>query len=252
MDEIRVGFPTDEHHPFSDPLARNVALQIVADFDPHTITAGSDALDFYSVSSFQKDKKVYGGSFQDEINAWKKAQAEWNDAAPNANRLFILGNHEARLRKRLLVKAPEFASLNVLELQKLLDFEGFGLRMAKNNEIVISGKLVIKHGDVVRKHSAYTAKAEMEKEMHRMWVMSGHTHRGGVHYSTPPRGDFVASFECFCLCDLNPSYVKNPNWQQGIVLATVTDDMVDVEPIPFFRKKGKVLARWRGKEYIDS
>ncbi len=254
IDEIRIANPTDQHHPFEDKKAINLAQQIVSDFDPHVISAGNDGLDCYGVSSFQKDKADFAGGLQEEIEAWKVTQLGWVDAAPNAKHYFIMGNHEARLRKYLLKNASALVDLDALKIQNLLEFDKFGIRMAKNNEIVVTvgnNKLVVKHGDIVRKFSAYTAKAELEKEMYQVWGISGHTHRGGSHYATPSRRSFVAWFEGFCLCDMTPPYMKNPNWQQGLVLATVTKDVIHVEPVPFFRIRDKVIARWRDKEYVS-
>ncbi len=244
----RVAFPTDEHHPFADHRARNVALQIIQDFNPDIITAGSDALDFYKVSSFVKDPEQFNQSLQFEIDEWKKSQREWNDASPNASRYFIVGNHEARLRRYVNGKAPELASLASLQLPELLGFSELDLRMARNNEISVDGKLLVKHGSVVRKHSAYTARAELESEKYGINIFTGHTHRGGTHYATTRRG-IVAAHEGFCLCSLNPMYLSNPNWQQGLLLGTVQQAGVQVESIPFFQKGQEVFGYWRDKEY---
>ena len=39
---VKVAFPTDEHYPYQDEYARDVALQIVADFSPDVLISGSD------------------------------------------------------------------------------------------------------------------------------------------------------------------------------------------------------------------
>ena len=61
----------------------------------------------------------------------------------------------------------------------------------------------------------------------------------------------VQAYECFCLCDLQPGYVRSPDWQQGIVLADVTRTSLSIEPVPFTRQHGKLKAIWRGKEYVE-
>jgi len=62
----------------------------------------------------------------------------------------------------------------------------------------------------------------------------------------------VEAHEGFCLCRLDPEYTPRPNWQQGIVLATVTPTSLSIEPVRFFRHCGKVRAVWRGKDYAES
>lgn len=245
----KVAFPTDEHYPFADYKAVELAQNIVHDFNPDVLIRGSDALDFYSVSSYLRSKDVFSGQLADEIEAWKKAERAWSDVVDdNTEKPFLVGNHEARLQKYVLAKAPELEGLEALKLPNLLDFKEFGIRMAYNNEKVVDGQLLIKHGTVVRKYSAYTAKAELEMEKYGITTMSGHTHRGGVHMTTTRRG-MVAAYECFCLCNTNPSYTPNPDWQQGIALATVRPVGVQVDMIPFYVKSGKYYAYWHDKEY---
>ena len=250
--ETRIAFPTDEHFPYQDDHARSVALKIVRDFDPDVRVTMSDGLDFYAVSRFDKDPKVllYGG-LQKEIDAWQAGQREWLDAAPRAINKAILGNHEDRLN-RYLRRNPELYDLQALELEHLLDFKALNITGKVVDELLFGSdsQLTITHGSVVRQSSAYSAKGELDRAFHSTTVLSGHTHRGGSHYVTV-RNDVVSAHECFCLCDLNPTYMKHPNWQQGITLATMRNDIPVIEAIPFHRLDGKVVAYWRGKEYTE-
>ena len=209
---------------------------------------GSDGIDFYGISRFSKDPaRMKGSTLQAEIDSWKKTQRMWIDAAPGAKRHYIPGNHEDRLRKYIW-EHPELHGLEALELPNLLGFGELGLT-AMEDEVVYGDKLVVKHGTVIRKHSAYTAKGELENEKYAVSTLTGHTHRGGTHMATSRRG-IVQALEGFCLCDLNPDYIEGvPDWQHGIVLATLTDFGVQFEPVPFFKYLGKIRAIWRGKQY---
>jgi hypothetical protein len=251
--DLRVAFPTDEHYPYQDEHARSVALQIVRDFDPDVRIALSDGLDFYAVSRFDKDPaKLKAGGLQDEIDAWRAGQREWADASPRARVVALLGNHEDRLRKYLW-KHPELADLDVLKLESVLHFAEHHIEGDVQDELELGNlyKLVIKHGSRIRQQSGYTARAELEKEFYTANVISGHTHRGGVHHAMTRRG-VVSAYEGFCLCRLDPDYDPQPNWQQGIVLATVSETGVYVEPVLFSRHMDQVTALWRGKEYRQS
>lgn len=253
----KIIFPTDEHCPYQDNAAISVAMQIAQDFDPDVRIAGSDGLDFYAVSTFNKDPgrlKNYG--LQREIDVWRSIQRGWIDATPNAKAFYLVGNHEIRL-PRYLMANPELHDLEVLQLPNLLDLRSLGIHWEwskgeeANKELFVHNKLVIKHGKYVRKYSAQTAKAELEAEFHAVSVATGHTHRGGSYFATTRNG-LVQAYECFCLCDTNPAYVQNPNWQQGITLFEVTADNLSVEQIPFSRKRGKTRGVWRGKEYTEA
>ena len=245
--DIRIAFPTDEHHPYQDDKAIALALKIVNEFDPTEIVVGSDGMDFYSISKFSKDPdRMKGGSLQDEIDSWVRTQRMWIDAAPNARRHYIPGNHEDRLKKYIW-EHPELHGLDALQLPSLLEFDQLALSEIED-EVEFGDKLLVTHGSVVRKYGAYTAKGELENQFYSISTMTGHTHRGGMTMATGRKG-MVQGIECFCLCDLEPDYVKSPNWQQGVVLATVSDFGVHFEPVPFFRANGKIFAQWRGQEY---
>lgn len=260
---MRLAFPTDEHYPFQDDHARSVALQIVQDFDPNLLVAGSDGLDFYALSHFDKNPDRIKTDLQGEIKAWQEGQREWGDAAPNAKKRFIPGNHEDRLR-RWLWQHPEVAGLDAMRLENLLGLKELGIESRAANdeydhcEIELFGRLVVRHGKFVRKSAGMSAKAELEADRFGVSIMTGHTHRGGTVYAQT-RGGIVTGQECFCLCRLDPDYVARPDWQQGIVLAEVSEEYLSIEAIPFdfsgwdadqpsFQRRK--VARWRGREYI--
>jgi len=246
---MKVAFPTDEHFPYQDEAARSVALQIVSDFDPDIRVSGSDGMDFYTLSKFDKNPERIKTNLQGEISLWARGQREWNSAAPNASALWLPGNHEDRLR-RWIWAHPTFYGLRALEWQNLLLFDELGIKEAPGGEIDLFGKLLIRHGNVVRKFSAYTANAELGSEFFSISTLTGHTHRGGTTYATTRTG-LVQGVEGFCLCNLDPEYVNSPNWQQGIVLVNVTPDTLSIEPVPFFRLNNEVHAIWRDKDYVE-
>lgn len=245
-DVIKVAFPTDQHHPFVDKRAQEVALKIVEDFDPDILVEGSDTFDFYSLSCFDKNPhRLYENSVKHEITEWKKSMRRWLNAAPNAEVYFLIGNHEERWYRELY----RTMFYDAIRLETLCEFDKFGIEFAKNNEVIVNNKLIIHHGTKVSKYSAYSAKIELESMMGYS-SLSGHTHRAGTHYVTIRNQNFVAQ-EGFCLCDMNPGYIKNPNWQQGTVLTTVSDYGVHFEPIQIFTTPfGKKFAYWRDKKYV--
>lgn len=247
----KIIFPTDEHFPFQDENARLLAMMIAEEFDPDVRIAGSDGVDFYSLSKFDKNPQRKK-TLDYEVDAWVRGQREWQDATPNAMAVFLIGNHEFRLQ-RYLWRHEEIAELRALQIPHFLRLDQLGivydesLHELANREVQFDN-LVIKHGSLARKHSAYSARGELENEFYQTNVITGHTHRGGVTYATTRNG-VVQGVEGFCLCDLNPPYVDKPNWQQGIVLAETIGNIVNIEPVLFRRRIGQIYAYWRGKEY---
>ncbi len=248
---MRIAFPTDEHFPFQEDQAREVAMMIVQDFKPHQLILGSDGLDFYDISTFDKDPARVKVNLQDEIDLWQRGVREWKMAAPDARLRFIPGNHEDRLR-RYLWRHPELAALDALSLSSLLDFQGLGIEWNERDylqaEINYFDKLSVRHGRYVRQGAGMSAKAELEADRYGISIMTGHTHRGGTVHATTRQG-IVTGQECFCLCRLDPPYMARPNWQQGIVIADVDENVVVIEAIPIITFQRWKVAYWRGQEY---
>jgi len=115
-------------------------------------------------------------------------------------------------------KAEEFESLDCLKLDELLGFRELGIKMATYDDgIMINGKFMARHGELVRKYSGWTAKAHYEK--HGGNGIVGHSHRGG-HYTTRNRFGVWGWAENFCMCDLDPDYTPHPDWQHGFTVQT--------------------------------
>ena len=101
------------------------------------------------------------------------------------------------------------------------------------------------HGDIARKHSAYTAKGNVENK--GMSVFNNHTHRMGSYYKSDELGDRVG-VECGCMCKLNPEYIDGtPNWQQGFAVIYKKKNSKWFQHYLVKATKGKFI--WNGKLY---
>ena len=68
-----------------------------------------------------------------------------------------------------------------------------------------------------------------------LWVNADATvivHRGGT-FKTKVGAEWRTGQESPCLCTLKPEYMRNPDWQQGITLFTVTDKISRIYPVEF-------------------
>lgn len=234
---------SDLHIPYHDPHAWQLALNIVAAVKPTGINLLGDMADFYRLSVYDKDPKRFeDGGLQEELDQWYRMARELQRAAPEGCRYrYIIGNHEDRLR-RYLNRNPELYGLRALEIPSLFRLAELGIEYCDGEIEIVPGYLVGKHGDVVRRDSAYSAKGELEKERYAISTITGHTHRLGTHYVRTRRG-VVKAHENGCLCLLDPEYVKLPNWQQGITMATHWGgELFHVEDIPFLNSGDALKA----------
>jgi hypothetical protein len=106
-------------------------------------------------------------------------------------------------------------------------------------------KFLLKHGNVVRQKSGYTANAEHSK--YGMSGASGHTHRLSQFYHRDHNGNHVW-LETGSTCDLNPEYTPDPDWQNGFVVLTLHRETGAFQAESVYIHNGNAI--YRGKEYV--
>jgi len=199
----------DFHIPFQDPKLLELFLAFLKREKPDRVYLPGDIMDCYHISRFDKDPERRH-TLQDEIDETHDLLVDIINIS-QAQVYFSAGNHEKRLQKYLWSKAPALASLRGLKLPILLELKGLGVKYSEDGYWL--GDLFVTHGSVIRQHSAYTARGEIEKN--GCSGISGHTHRDGKH-TVRKRGGNLAWWENFCMCGLNPEYVEGiANWSQG-------------------------------------
>ena len=214
-------FLPDAHVPFQDNGALSTALAFLRYYKPQVVFQLGDLLDFYSLSRFDRNPDRIL-SLPDELEEAKDVLRRIREAAPWARFLFLRGNHEYRLTKYLWRKAPELSGLKSLKIEELLDL------YSRRIEYIESGTMtfhdfVVKHGNLVRSKSGYTATGELEKV--GTSGLSGHSHRLSQVYRRNVGGMFSWT-ECGCLCSLNPEYMEGqvPDWEHGLAYGTYERD----------------------------
>lgn len=204
-------FISDIHIPFQDENALRIVKNFASSFEPDNVFLIGDLLDFYSISTFDKNPERVN-ELQNDIDVGFEVLSELREILPESRIVYLEGNHENRLT-RYLWKHPEIANLRALNIENLLQLKSLNISYKTMKDTVTFHKFLIEHGDLVRKYSGYTARCQMEKR--GISGISGHSHRLSTHYLTNMAGDHVW-VENGCLCSRNPEYIVGlPNWQQG-------------------------------------
>ena len=222
----------DLHIPREDKDCTKLLLKFAKALQPDMLVDKGDLLNFESISKFPKDPENTPTIMQEII-----AAREWlyriTEACPKANKILILGNHDWRVIK-LCWEHPELVGL--IDIKKELHLDQLGWKVFDYGLAFEFRNFVFTHGKIYRKHSAYTAKAMLER--YNTSGSSGHTHRTGVSYKTDYLGT-NAWWEGGCLCDFKLAYEwwqdPNPNWQHAINVIKFFDKQkfhVDQIPIP--------------------
>ncbi len=146
---------------------------------------------------------------------------EWRRILPEARIVYIVGNHDFRLRKYLIDFAKEI--YDFIDFPVLLGLPELNIEfvdLPKNfgrftdNFIEFNG-ILIGHFDRASKHSAYTAKSIIDDR--GISVVQGHIHRLALYHKTTIR-ETLTGVENGCLCKREAEYIISPNWQQGFTM----------------------------------
>jgi UDP-2,3-diacylglucosamine pyrophosphatase LpxH len=239
---------SDLHIPYLDPAAWDLALAVVEYVKPDVINILGDLVDFYELSTFDKDpEKLKAGGLQRQLDLSYLKCSELKRAAPKAKLRYVPGNHEDRLR-RYLMRHNELHDLRVLELPSLLNLKELEIEFYESEIAIIPGILYGRHGTVVRGESGYSANGELARQRYAVSLITGHTHRLGTTY-VRTRNTLIKGMENGCLCSLNPEYVEHPNWQQGMTLVTHWGgELFDATDIPFLGYGERLKAVVLGNE----
>lgn len=237
---IKVVSISDLHIPYQNQKMVDAFIKLCGDEQPDKIILNGDIVDFYELSSFDKNpQRIF--DLQDELDTCKDFLFNLRHACPDSEIIYIIGNHEDRLRRYLWKNATALSSLKALKFEELLGLSLLNVKLEEVSHTVNGFKY--KHGDVVRSHGSYSAKAEFERELAS--GESGHTHRVGSYCKTTEAGAY-GWFESGCACGLNPEYINGtPNWQNSFTVRYFDDNAYDTHQV--FVNKGKF--RFNGKVY---
>lgn len=219
----------DTQNPYQDKVSLALVERFLQDIEFHYLIYGGDNNDFYGISAFDKNPNRIP-KLQADIDDTKCMFDGHSKLFPDVEKWLLEGNHEDRLRKYLWSSAAALSSLSSLTIPELFKLADFGIKTTPYQQgIMVNGVFLFLHGDIASIHSGYTAKRNFEK--HGGCGITGHCHRGGSFYKTDRFGIW-GWWEGFCLCHLNPDWIKNPNWVQGFSLIHFLGKRFWVEQIP--------------------
>ena len=207
----------DPHGTFCDWEAAECAMAFLRAHKPRLVVIGGDVVDFYQLSRFDQNPARALG-LPDDVAAGERFIAGVRRHAKKARIVMLQGNHEARLTRWMWGNGKALTGLRGVSVRDWLNLRKYGVDYREDG-LYRRGRLLFKHGTVVRSRAGYTATAELQRE--GMSGCSGHTHRIG-EVSLTNRGGTYKWVESGCLCQLTPEYMpgQTPDWQQGLAYGT--------------------------------
>ena len=221
----------DFHFPMESKDTIAVLLETIALLRPQRLILNGDTVDLLAVSRYPKDQR-HTWDLRQEVTAFhaflhmvRSVSAAWNMEIVETEANHSGNGTASRWHRYLSDRVPVLYGHP--KAQELLNYETWfypeWCPIRLQDHALIADELLVIHGDMVRKHAAYSARGHAEK-----WhssVMHSHTHRMGSSLERIPavglRPEQVRrAYEIGCMCDLNPSYVSAPNWTNGFAIVS--------------------------------
>jgi hypothetical protein len=208
-----------------------------AEYLPHDLIVNlGDTLDLYGLSKYGKDHNgIFRKSVGKEVKRWKSFLKRLEEVSDCPK--FILGGNHVRRYYAWLDEQVGMHDLEALELERImaLDTGNYAPMVdaiyfdPSDSASYPNPKFVMIHGSLSRKHSGSTSRGHSENLGYNS-VAVGHVHRLGVNVRRTMAGP-VTTIETGCLCNLDPDYMKFPDWTNGFVYVTYDKGNVFANPI---------------------
>lgn len=204
----------DVHIPYFDKNALNEAVEYGKKKKVNGVLLNGDFSDCYQLSDFVKDPAKR--HFKEEVDMVRKMLYEINRLLKPSAFIWKLGNHEYRLDRYLMMKAPELFKMKQVSHEWIYGTEELGIKMVSHcNPITFQG-LTILHGDEYRGgmvSPVNPARGIFLKAKACVYV--SHHHTSSTHTETNINDEIVTCWSSGCLCDLHPEYSTFNRWNHG-------------------------------------
>jgi hypothetical protein len=235
----------DSHIPFQDDKTLSAVESFIEDFLPDKLFYLGDLIDFYSISSFNRNP-LRSFKIADELRLLRLMLRRHRGlVGDDTEIIYVLGNHEKRLTWYLQSQASDLAGLDEISLEGLFHTKQLNIKLVEYGGAVRYADYLLTHGTIVSKQSGYTAKRMMD--MYKMNGISAHTHRRAI--ITHSMGWKETTWiEAGYLAKPETTFTTTqPNWSQAFVYAEVLDGVLRPTLVPVniygFVANGKYYRR---------
>lgn len=218
---------SDIHIPYHSIDALTLALDYGKKKKVDMIILNGDTIDFYQLSRFEKDPRKR--SFAHELEATRSFLQTLRKQFPSAKIIYKCGNHDLRLQKYLMIKAPELLGVQEFELPQLLRFKELGIVWVEDKTVMKLKKLNIIHGHEFS--AGFIAPVNIARGLFlkaNAIAIQGHNHQTSENTVTTLDGDMITTWSVGCLCELHPAYMPFNKWNHGFAYIEVVDNTFEV------------------------
>ena len=211
----------DVHVPYHDRATVEAAVRQAKRDAVVGVVLNGDTLDSHEISSHDKDpsapRYVREIEVANQFLAWVRSQL------PKAEVVFTEGNHEARLSKYIMGRAPALFDLEFVNLRSLLHFADHGIVEVRDKRVIKAGKLHLIHGHEYQGGGGVNPARWLYLRARSM-AMCGHFHRTSEHHARDIGQKYEATWSVGCACQLSPAYAPLNEWNHGFAMLELGDD----------------------------
>ncbi len=229
----RVLLLSDIHLPYQDDEALFAALQYGIEKNIDCIILNGDTVDFHAIS--RHEKNPYKRDVAYELDCLKVFLKGLRNMFPKALIIYKIGNHDQRLEKYLMLKAPELLAISDFKLSDLCKFNELNIIEVESKQYIYAGKLPILHGHELPMKSGGENPANLSKKALGKQAIFGHFHKTTVANGREfDKGMSYSIYSTGCLCDLHPDYLPINQWNHGFAY-------IELSPSGEYRVENKTI-----------
>jgi hypothetical protein len=202
----------DVHVPFHDRQTVELAVDDARRRKITGVLFNGDTLDMHELSRF--DKSPDEPRYVEEVDLGRQLLKWMRHRLPRAVFVWKDGNHEERLYKYLVQRAP--ALFGLITIPELLRFDDVGVEYVTDRRVVQAGKLSVIHGH------EYPGSATSPVNPARGLFLKakgnaicGHHHQTSEHHEPTITGKPQGAWSVGCACGLSPGYMPLNKWNNG-------------------------------------
>lgn len=242
--DLKVMIAGDMQIPYHDPRTLSLWFKVMKAYKPDQIVYSGDVVDFPEYGRWNE------GGTQEFMNTLPPAPDLTSDgalakvfenasdgkdfyedtrkAAPDADIVVALGNHDIRIWSYFDKKMPEL--LEHITPESLWRFSTLGIRhiMYADRPLHLWGGIHVHHGVSISKHAGESVRNDIDN--FGVSLIRGHSHRLAYYHKTYQlRNEILEGWETGHMMDVNcsgASYDNVHNWRQGFMVGTIEDGKV--------------------------
>lgn len=214
---------SDIHVPFHEIEPIEAAVQAGQAEKVDGIFLNGDVWDCAAVSYWPTVRR----DFNKELEAILDFLDWLKNEFPNAKIVWKPGNHEYRLPRYFISKAPELIDTPLVAMESALGLEERGIEFLDYFQLVYAGLLPILHGHEVMNLSRMINPARGLFLRTKTFAACSHCHTTSQHSEKMLDGTLLTTWSFGCLSDLSPDYCpygNSWNWGFGLVNVEKNDD----------------------------